>query len=983
MIRILAITVLIAGSAAAADIAAGWSHSVAIKEGRVWSWGDNTDGQLGQPDADRALLPRPVPELNNVIAVAASRHTLALTSDGKVYAWGNNRYGQLGNGHFGLNEKELRPIQVAGLTDIAAIAAGWDHSMALSRNGTVYSWGSRSHGQLGDGTCKTGQPAPTPIPVPGLTDIRSIAAGGQHSLALRRDGTLYAWGNNWNGQLGREKSNSERHSATPRPVIGTDGKGSLKNVMSIAAGAFHSAAVMKDGQIYAWGYNGSGQVPIGARGSFWGTKGQVSVHGPAVAASGGSKGTPLRSQSVAAGKESTYVLTAEGTVLSAGWSMYGELGDGSYGGNRDTLGSVISGREVIWKNPQPGSWQPALVYLYTDLGHVDTGVKDMEVVDAFNESPLIVGGNPAEGSHHSKVRRNAGYVEMEASLIYPAQVETSQPVACLLTGLTFGSHAGDNDFATHVRLRWTNTKTKEIVDIPLSSDKCVYAGNVPPLSNIVTLAGGMHHALARDRNGDIWTWGHNGFGQVGNGSVKDCTMAQKLDHFNESSLPFPPEPQSVQKPDFNPPEGKMINVRDYGAVGDGIALDQQALQKAIDECGRQGGGIVWFPPGTYRTGNLEMRNGVRLHLNAGSVILASTNCEHYPKRAMISASGQSRIAITGKGIIDGQGHFTGARGWRHNCILMENCQDIRIEGISTINSGAWTQHYIRCIGLIIKDATVRSLRPGRNNDGIDLSGCENVRIEGCTVISDDDAIVIKSQTADRVNRNIEAINNICHTYRGAFKLGTETRGRYENIVCRDLTCYGSKALELYSVDGSESSNIVVENVKAYDALIALNIRLGARLRSSYWDKGLEPRPGFLRNIRISNIDAEIGTKSWREILLEHNIPDAEWANGKPEAPYDSCISGLPGHLVEDVVIDNMKVRVPGGETVIPDAAQLPERPDVYPHAGNFGTLPAFGLFIRHARNINIRNAVFETVQPDARPPIASSDVQGLVVEQEW
>ena len=330
-------------------------------------------------------------------------------------------------------------------------------------------------------------------------------------------------------------------------------------------------------------------------------------------------------------------------------------------------------------------------------------------------------------------------------------------------------------------------------------------------------------------------------------------------------------------------------------------------------------------------------------------------------------------------MIDGQGFFVGARDWRHYVVLMENCRDVQVEGVQTINSGCWTEHYIRCIGLTIKGVTVRSLRPGRNNDGIDLSGCENVRIEGCTVISDDDAIVIKSQLAERVNRNFEVIDNVCHTYRGAFKLGTETRGAYANILCRNLTCYGAKALELYSVDGAEVDGLTVERVRAYDAQVALNVRLGARLRPSYWTKGLTPKVGCLRNIHIRDVEAEVSGHAWREVLLAHGIPDAEWACGTPEGPYDSCISGLPDYPVENVTIDGLKVRVPGGATSVTDAKTLPERPEVYPHAGNFGALPAYGLFVRHARNVTVKHAVFETARPDVRPPIASLDAPGLSV----
>ena len=190
----------------------------------------------------------------------------------------------------------------------------------------------------------------------------------------------------------------------------------------------------------------------------------------------------------------------------------------------------------------------------------------------------------------------------------------------------------------------------------------------------------------------------------------------------------------------------------------------------------------------------------------------------------------------------------------------------------------------------------------------------------------------------------------------------------------------AKALELYSVDGSEVDGLTVEGVRAYDALVALNIRLGARLRPSYWAKGTAPKVGCLRNIRIRDVEAEVGSRSWREVLLDHAIPDAEWATGTPEGPYDSCISGLPDHPVENVVIEGFKVRVPGGATEVPAAEALPERPEVYPHAGNFGVLPAYGLFVRHATNVTVRRASFTAVRPDARPPVASHDAPGFRLE---
>ena len=738
-------------------------------------------------------------------------------------------------------------------------------------------------------------------------------------------------------------------------------------------------AVTADGQVLAWGYNGTGQIPAGTRGGFWDHRGDRNIPTPTLAKTGKKNETLEDAVGVAAGYESTYAVTEGGNILAAGWAMYGELGTGAYGGgNRDTMVPASAGRAVVWENPPAGQWRPQLVYRYTDTGHIKDGIDDKEVIDDFSGDVLVVGPGTDTGTTTGKIQRSANYVEATATLTYPVRAEVGQPVTGLLTRLSFGSHAGDDDYVTDVRLRWTEVTTGQSIDVPLATGKHAAGELLPPLDGFVSIAGGMHHALGRDREGEIWVWGHNGFGQLGIGNMSDQPVARELGALDASYVPLPSVARSKNDAvTAETPERDAINVRENGAVGDGIALDQIALQKAIDSCSEAGGGTVWFPPGTYRTGTLELRSGVRIHLSQGAVLLASGNREHFPHSAVVWAADVENISITGDGTIDGRGHFVGARDWRHNCIYMENCRSARVEGISTINAGAWTQHYIRCIGLTIQNATIRSLRPGRNNDGLDLSGCEDVTITGCTVISDDDAIVIKSQTAERENRNIRVIDNTCHTYRGAFKLGTETRGVYENILCQDLLCYGSKALELYSVDGSTTSGITVENVRGHDALVALNVRLGGRLRPSYWAKGLEPKVGTLRDIRIRNLEVDVRSRAWRDILLEHGIPGAEWATGRPETTYDSCISGLPGHFVENVTVQKATIRVPGGEKTVPDAATLPERPEVYPHGGNFGLLPACGLFVRHARGVALEDVTFETRKPDARPPVAEFDVQRL------
>ncbi len=181
-------------------IEAGGSHSLALKsDGSVVAWGDNVTGQLGDGTNTASNTPVQVSGLtNNVIAiVAGSDHSLALKSDGSVVTWGDNLSGQLGNGN---NNSSNSPVAVSGLTSgVTAIAGGGDHSLALKNDGSVVAWGDNQLGQLGNGNNIASN---TPVQVSGLTDAEAIATGGNHSLALKSDGTAWAWGDNQFGQLG-------------------------------------------------------------------------------------------------------------------------------------------------------------------------------------------------------------------------------------------------------------------------------------------------------------------------------------------------------------------------------------------------------------------------------------------------------------------------------------------------------------------------------------------------------------------------------------------------------------------------------------------------------------------------------------------------------------------------------------------------------------------------------------------------------------
>ncbi len=233
--------------------------------GPVIGWGANTRGQLGTNPSARIARPMLVNELGGVIAVAAGAdHSLALLRDGTVRAWGANDAGQLGDG---TTLSRALPVIVEGLSDVIAIAAGGRFSLALRRDGAVFAWGRNNVGQLGVATsdfCPIDSVLPCsshPLPVAGLSAITAIAAGGAHSLGLRQDGVVLAWGDNQYGQIGRTAVDTCMLGGTlsacaraPIPIVGLD------PAITIAAGSTHSVAITADRRVQAWGDNSTGQV---------------------------------------------------------------------------------------------------------------------------------------------------------------------------------------------------------------------------------------------------------------------------------------------------------------------------------------------------------------------------------------------------------------------------------------------------------------------------------------------------------------------------------------------------------------------------------------------------------------------------------------------------------------------------------------------------------------------------------------------------
>ena len=241
------------------SVAAGGYHTVAIRDdGTIWAWGLNNKGQLGNGTTIESHNPAQVDVAGNdwVSIAAGLDFTVALKSDGTLWAWGDNSAGQIGGDPVSLSYSET-PRQISTDTDWAAVSCGALHCLALKKNGKLYAWGDNDlGGQLGIGdTYGDVLFSSVPLKVNNDTDWAVVAAGGFHNLAIKSDGTLYAWGDNSSGQLGRITDDNQ--SNVPIPVD------AAVDWTSIACGYSHSLALKGDGYLYAWGDNFYGQLANG------------------------------------------------------------------------------------------------------------------------------------------------------------------------------------------------------------------------------------------------------------------------------------------------------------------------------------------------------------------------------------------------------------------------------------------------------------------------------------------------------------------------------------------------------------------------------------------------------------------------------------------------------------------------------------------------------------------------------------------------
>jgi polygalacturonase len=457
------------------------------------------------------------------------------------------------------------------------------------------------------------------------------------------------------------------------------------------------------------------------------------------------------------------------------------------------------------------------------------------------------------------------------------------------------------------------------------------------------------------------------------------------------------------------PGQSYFNVRAFGAVGDGKNLDSPAIDQAIAACAQAGGGTVLVPAGTYLSGSIHLKSNIHLLIDAGATILGAPQDMNlydetepytfggyqdgghcYFHNSLIWGENLTNVFISGNGTINGGGLVRADKildqmvGFDHfdppvtnaappvrlgnKALALKLCRNVLIRDVTILHGGHFAILVTGCDNLTVDNVTMDTDR-----DGIDIDCCRNTMVSNCRINSpNDDGLCPKSTYAlgeTRLTENLTIVNcqvsgflegtlldgtmKPARSGTGRIKFGTESSGGFRNCTVANCTFRSCHGLALEEVDGGLMENITINNLTMMDVRdYAIYITTGKRNRT----------PGVttssrMRNILISNVIADgVGKMSGIQIM------------------------GLPEQPVEGVRLENIRLTSNGGGTTNDAAINPKELGTGYPEPGRIGTLPAYGIYARHVKGLELANITVNFITNDLRSAASFADVQGLEID---
>jgi polygalacturonase len=421
-------------------------------------------------------------------------------------------------------------------------------------------------------------------------------------------------------------------------------------------------------------------------------------------------------------------------------------------------------------------------------------------------------------------------------------------------------------------------------------------------------------------------------------------------------------------------------VREYGAAGDGISLDTEAIQNAIDECSANKGGTVYFPNGEYLTGTLYLRSNVTLFLEVSATLLGSPLIEHYASdthkqrynnesfmdRCLLYGEDLDNVIFAGSGMIHGQGQMFPNPNSEHRPMLMRflRCRNVRLSGLRLREPASWTTAFILCDTVYAESLDILS-RANKNGDGLDFDSCQNVFIANCKIDTSDDSICLQSSERNHSCRNIMIQNCLMTSQWAALRVGLLSSGDIEdvavsNCVFHDLKCSGFK---IQSTEGGHIRNMVFQNI------VMRNVTRPIFLTLNHFRMGVDtalplPETGGISNLKFHHM-----------IITNEAAQTMESASG-------IVINGTPGYSIEDITISDVDYTAVGGiESSMGSIEAVPELTNKRPEAGVYKEgLPSYGLYIRYAKGIRVESLHLKTLREDGRSAVVCQQVEDLTLD---